>query len=146
MNCLKISENFSRFRGNLPFMFYFFSEALYKRKFSFPPLQKERLIFFMTLGSQNMDKDFTCNLVIHLKHFVCCLWFLSLLLRPLFSNYPGIVKYDKCYLEMLTICLIGINFTWQLRGRVGRADKEAHAHLFYPEKSLLSDQALVSSL
>ncbi|XP_059645388.1 ATP-dependent DNA helicase At3g02060, chloroplastic isoform X3 [Cornus florida] len=30
----------------------------------------------------------------------------------------------------------------KLRGRVGRADKEAHAHLFYPDKSLLSDQAL----
>lgn len=30
----------------------------------------------------------------------------------------------------------------KLRGRVGRADKEAHAHLFYPNKSLLSDQAL----
>uniref|UniRef100_A0A0D2ZRL3 Helicase ATP-binding domain-containing protein n=1 Tax=Brassica oleracea var. oleracea TaxID=109376 RepID=A0A0D2ZRL3_BRAOL len=29
-----------------------------------------------------------------------------------------------------------------LRGRVGRADKEAHAYLFYPDKSLLSDQAL----
>lgn len=33
----------------------------------------------------------------------------------------------------------------QLRGRVGRADKEAHAYLFYPDKSLLSDQALVWS-
>ncbi|KAK7286491.1 hypothetical protein RJT34_21517 [Clitoria ternatea] len=30
----------------------------------------------------------------------------------------------------------------QLRGRVGRADKEAHAYLFYPNKGLLSDQAL----
>ncbi|XP_057983993.1 ATP-dependent DNA helicase At3g02060, chloroplastic isoform X3 [Malania oleifera] len=30
----------------------------------------------------------------------------------------------------------------KLRGRVGRADKEAYAHLFYPDKSLLSDQAL----
>ncbi|KAG1331624.1 ATP-dependent DNA helicase, chloroplastic [Cocos nucifera] len=30
----------------------------------------------------------------------------------------------------------------QLRGRVGRADKEAYAYLFYPDKSLLSDQAL----
>ncbi|KAL0434552.1 UNVERIFIED_CONTAM: ATP-dependent DNA helicase, chloroplastic [Sesamum latifolium] len=30
----------------------------------------------------------------------------------------------------------------KLRGRVGRADKEAHAYLFYPDKSLLSDQAL----
>ncbi|KHN46363.1 Transcription-repair-coupling factor [Glycine soja] len=30
----------------------------------------------------------------------------------------------------------------QLRGRVGRADKEAHAYLFYPDKGLLSDQAL----
>ncbi|XP_061962224.1 ATP-dependent DNA helicase At3g02060, chloroplastic-like isoform X2 [Populus nigra] len=30
----------------------------------------------------------------------------------------------------------------QLRGRVGRADKEAHAHLFYPDKSMLTDQAL----
>ena len=31
----------------------------------------------------------------------------------------------------------------QLRGRVGRADKEAHAYLFYPQKSALSDEALV---
>ncbi|MQL74445.1 hypothetical protein Taro_006783, partial [Colocasia esculenta] len=30
-----------------------------------------------------------------------------------------------------------------LRGRVGRADKEAFAYLFYPDKSLLTDQALV---
>ncbi|KAH9618801.1 hypothetical protein KSS87_018762 [Heliosperma pusillum] len=30
----------------------------------------------------------------------------------------------------------------QLRGRVGRADKEAYAYLFYPDKSFLSDQAL----
>ncbi|KAG2296568.1 hypothetical protein Bca52824_043237 [Brassica carinata] len=30
----------------------------------------------------------------------------------------------------------------KLRGRVGRADKEAHAYLFYPEKSPISDQAL----
>ncbi|PON35488.1 Transcription-repair coupling factor [Parasponia andersonii] len=36
----------------------------------------------------------------------------------------------------------GLAQLYQLRGRVGRADKEAHAHLFYPEKSLLSDQAL----
>lgn len=33
----------------------------------------------------------------------------------------------------------------QLRGRVGRADMEAHAHLFYPDKSLLSNQARVWS-
>lgn len=37
-------------------------------------------------------------------------------------------------------------FTGQLRGRVGRADKEAHAYLFYPDKSLLSDLALVRSI
>ncbi|KAL3526243.1 hypothetical protein ACH5RR_010899 [Cinchona calisaya] len=36
----------------------------------------------------------------------------------------------------------GLAQLYQLRGRVGRADKEAYAHLFYPEKSLLSDQAL----
>ncbi|KAI8018299.1 ATP-dependent DNA helicase [Camellia lanceoleosa] len=36
----------------------------------------------------------------------------------------------------------GLAQLYQLRGRVGRADKEAHAHLFYPNKSLLSDQAL----
>uniref|UniRef100_A0A803NA62 Helicase ATP-binding domain-containing protein n=1 Tax=Chenopodium quinoa TaxID=63459 RepID=A0A803NA62_CHEQI len=30
----------------------------------------------------------------------------------------------------------------KLRGRVGRSDKEAYAYLFYPDKSLLSDQAL----
>ncbi|KAL2529308.1 DEAD/DEAH box helicase [Forsythia ovata] len=35
----------------------------------------------------------------------------------------------------------GLAQLYQLRGRVGRADKEAHAHLFYPDKSLLSDQA-----
>ena len=34
----------------------------------------------------------------------------------------------------------------QLRGRVGRADKEAYAYLFYPDKSVLSDQALVRPL
>jgi transcription-repair coupling factor len=37
----------------------------------------------------------------------------------------------------------GLAQLYQLRGRVGRADKEAHAYLFYPDKSLLSDQALV---
>ncbi|KAF9622864.1 hypothetical protein IFM89_034994 [Coptis chinensis] len=36
----------------------------------------------------------------------------------------------------------GLAQLYQLRGRVGRADKEAHAHLYYPDKSLLSDQAL----
>ncbi|XP_078433798.1 DEAD/DEAH box helicase isoform X2 [Wolffia australiana] len=36
----------------------------------------------------------------------------------------------------------GLAQLYQLRGRVGRADKEAFAFLFYPEKSLLSDQAL----
>ncbi|CAK9166187.1 unnamed protein product [Ilex paraguariensis] len=36
----------------------------------------------------------------------------------------------------------GLAQLYQLRGRVGRADKEAHAHLFYHDKSLLSDQAL----
>ncbi|KAM4132240.1 hypothetical protein ACJW30_01G235400 [Castanea mollissima] len=36
----------------------------------------------------------------------------------------------------------GLAQLYQLRGRVGRADKEAHAHLFYPDKSLLTDQAL----
>ncbi|KAI3472620.1 hypothetical protein Pfo_029191 [Paulownia fortunei] len=36
----------------------------------------------------------------------------------------------------------GLAQLYQLRGRVGRADKEAHAFLFYPDKSLLSDQAL----
>ncbi|KAG6621742.1 hypothetical protein CIPAW_03G000400 [Carya illinoinensis] len=36
----------------------------------------------------------------------------------------------------------GLAQLYQLRGRVGRTDKEAHAYLFYPDKSLLSDQAL----
>ncbi|KAJ0024827.1 hypothetical protein Pint_07264 [Pistacia integerrima] len=36
----------------------------------------------------------------------------------------------------------GLAQLYQLRGRVGLADKEAHAHLFYPDKSLLSDEAL----
>lgn len=36
----------------------------------------------------------------------------------------------------------GLAQLYQLRGRVGRADKEAHAYLFYTDKSLLSDQAL----
>uniref|UniRef100_A0A7C9ERM8 DNA helicase n=1 Tax=Opuntia streptacantha TaxID=393608 RepID=A0A7C9ERM8_OPUST len=36
----------------------------------------------------------------------------------------------------------GLAQLYQLRGRVGRADKEAYAYLFYPDKSLLSDQAL----
>ncbi|KAL6960352.1 hypothetical protein U1Q18_038117 [Sarracenia purpurea var. burkii] len=34
----------------------------------------------------------------------------------------------------------GLAQLYQLRGRVGRADKEADAHLFYPDKLLLSDQ------
>ncbi|KAK9117747.1 hypothetical protein Sjap_016694 [Stephania japonica] len=38
--------------------------------------------------------------------------------------------------------LFGLAQLYQLRGRVGRADKEAYAYLFYPDKSLLSDQAL----
>lgn len=36
----------------------------------------------------------------------------------------------------------GLAQLYQLRGRVGRTDKEAHAYLFYQDKSLLSDQAL----
>ncbi|XP_038907245.1 ATP-dependent DNA helicase At3g02060, chloroplastic isoform X2 [Benincasa hispida] len=36
----------------------------------------------------------------------------------------------------------GLAQLYQLRGRVGRADKEAHAYLFYPDKSLLSEEAL----
>ncbi|KAF5479224.1 hypothetical protein F2P56_000067 [Juglans regia] len=36
----------------------------------------------------------------------------------------------------------GLAQLYQLRGRVGRTDKEAYAYLFYPNKSLLSDQAL----
>ncbi|XP_059449432.1 ATP-dependent DNA helicase At3g02060, chloroplastic [Corylus avellana] len=36
----------------------------------------------------------------------------------------------------------GLAQLYQLRGRVGRTDKEAHAHLFYSDKSVLSDQAL----
>ncbi|XP_004493106.1 ATP-dependent DNA helicase At3g02060, chloroplastic [Cicer arietinum] len=36
----------------------------------------------------------------------------------------------------------GLAQLYQLRGRVGRADKEAYAYLFYPDKNLLSDQAL----
>ncbi|GFP90278.1 transcription-repair-coupling factor [Phtheirospermum japonicum] len=38
--------------------------------------------------------------------------------------------------------IFGLAQLYQLRGRVGRADKEAHAFLFYPDKSLLSEQAL----
>ncbi|XP_022739211.1 ATP-dependent DNA helicase At3g02060, chloroplastic isoform X5 [Durio zibethinus] len=38
--------------------------------------------------------------------------------------------------------LFGLAQLYQLRGRVGRADKEAYAYLFYPDKSLLSDQAM----
>ncbi|XP_020215088.1 ATP-dependent DNA helicase At3g02060, chloroplastic [Cajanus cajan] len=36
----------------------------------------------------------------------------------------------------------GLAQLYQLRGRVGRADKEAHAYLFFPDRGLLSDQAL----
>ncbi|CAN1243970.1 ATP-dependent DNA helicase At3g02060, chloroplastic [Linum perenne] len=36
----------------------------------------------------------------------------------------------------------GLSQLHQLRGRVGRADKEAHAYLFYPDRSLLTEQAL----
>ncbi|XP_020581452.1 ATP-dependent DNA helicase At3g02060, chloroplastic isoform X2 [Phalaenopsis equestris] len=36
----------------------------------------------------------------------------------------------------------GLAQLYQLRGRVGRADKVAYAYLFYPDKSLLSEQAL----
>ncbi|XP_024972423.1 ATP-dependent DNA helicase At3g02060, chloroplastic isoform X1 [Cynara cardunculus var. scolymus] len=35
----------------------------------------------------------------------------------------------------------GLAQLYQLRGRVGRTDKEAHAHLFYPNKLLLSPEA-----
>ncbi|KAI5072409.1 hypothetical protein GOP47_0012515 [Adiantum capillus-veneris] len=40
------------------------------------------------------------------------------------------------------IHLFGLAQIYQLRGRVGRADKEAHAYLFYPQKESLSDEAL----
>lgn len=38
--------------------------------------------------------------------------------------------------------LFGLAQMYQLRGRVGRADKQAHAYLFYPNKSRLSEVAL----
>lgn len=38
--------------------------------------------------------------------------------------------------------LFGLAQVYQLRGRVGRADREAHAYLFYPEKNILTDEAL----
>ncbi|WCJ40266.1 Transcription-repair-coupling factor [Euphorbia peplus] len=38
--------------------------------------------------------------------------------------------------------LFGLAQLYQLRGRVGRADKEAFAYLFYPDKSLLTEHAL----
>ncbi|KAH7420794.1 hypothetical protein KP509_13G022800 [Ceratopteris richardii] len=38
--------------------------------------------------------------------------------------------------------LFGLAQIYQLRGRVGRADKEAHAYFFYPQKQDLSDEAL----
>ncbi|KAJ0087034.1 hypothetical protein Patl1_07361 [Pistacia atlantica] len=39
--------------------------------------------------------------------------------------------FGLCFVSLLVLC-----------GRVRWADKEAHAHLFYPDKSLLSDEAL----
>ncbi|KAL3696739.1 hypothetical protein R1sor_010815 [Riccia sorocarpa] len=38
--------------------------------------------------------------------------------------------------------LFGLAQLYQLRGRVGRAHREAHAYLFHPHKSLLTDEAL----
>ncbi|BBN01417.1 transcription-repair coupling factor (superfamily II helicase) [Marchantia polymorpha subsp. ruderalis] len=38
--------------------------------------------------------------------------------------------------------LFGLAQLYQLRGRVGRAQREAHAYLFHPHKSLLTDEAL----
>nr|ATB19863.1 putative DEAD/DEAH box helicase [Callitropsis funebris] len=38
--------------------------------------------------------------------------------------------------------LFGLAQMYQLRGRVGRADKEAYAYLFHPQKSRMSDDAL----
>jgi transcription-repair coupling factor (superfamily II helicase) len=40
------------------------------------------------------------------------------------------------------IHLFGLAQLYQLRGRVGRADREAHAYMFHPRKELLSDDAL----
>eukprot|EP00850_Spirogloea_muscicola_P012394 SM000080S22909 [mRNA] locus=s80:26269:33483:+ [translate_table: standard] len=40
------------------------------------------------------------------------------------------------------IHLFGLAQLYQLRGRVGRADQEAHAYMFHPPKDLLTDEAL----
>ncbi|CAM6056089.1 unnamed protein product [Sphagnum tenellum] len=40
------------------------------------------------------------------------------------------------------IHLFGLAQLYQLRGRVGRADREAHAYMFHPRKELLSDDAV----
>ncbi|KAL5728421.1 hypothetical protein ACHQM5_001510 [Ranunculus cassubicifolius] len=54
----------------------------------------------------------------------------------------GLDIQDANTIIIQDVHLFGLAQLYQLRGRVGRADKEAHAHLFYPDKSLLSDQAL----
>lgn len=47
----------------------------------------------------------------------------------------------ETFSEKNPFCFLSV----QLRGRVGRADREAHAYMFHPRKELLSDDALVSS-
>ncbi|KAL5700543.1 hypothetical protein ACHQM5_025970 [Ranunculus cassubicifolius] len=54
----------------------------------------------------------------------------------------GLDIQDANTIIIQDVHLFGLAQLYQLRGRVGRADKEAHAHLFYPDRSLLSPQAL----
>ncbi|CAN7022814.1 unnamed protein product [Brassica oleracea var. botrytis] len=57
--------------------------------------------------------------------------------------FPNMLRHMRRYpgKELLRYLLL-VGCCQQLHGRVGRADKEAQAYLFYPDKSLLSDQAL----
>lgn len=54
----------------------------------------------------------------------------------------GLDIQDANTIIIQDVHLFGLAQLYQLRGRVGRADKEAHAYLFYPDKSLLTDEAL----
>ncbi|KAJ0025755.1 hypothetical protein Pint_07278 [Pistacia integerrima] len=110
----------------------------------------EEVMDFLEQAFPNVDiaiahgqMDFTCNTRSSLR-------------KPWRNFHNGVIKILICTnivesgldiqnanaIIVQDVQQFGLAQLYQLRGRVGQADKEAHAHLFYPDKSLLSDEAL----
>ena len=66
--------------------------------------------------------------------------FLVLLCTSIVESGLDIRRVNTIIIE--DVQLFGLAQLYQLRGRVGRADREAHAYMFHPSKDQLSDDAL----